>query len=109
MEPKIREATPSAWLSAALGSWRISGDTRDFEFLEKAIGAAFKPARMPRLERYPTIKPFPQHGAERAINPGIERKAWRQLHEKAAGARTQRHEAGEEVPDQSRAVCQPLI
>ena len=100
MESKIRKPAPSAWLAIAFGSWRIRGDACDFEFIQKAIGAAFKPARMPRFECDAAIESFSQHGEKRASD------AERRTRGSAAAARAgnrgaaQRREVREERLEQ---------
>ena len=96
MESKIRETAPSTWLSSGFSSWRIGSDARNFEFIQKPVGAGAKPARVSRLKRDTAVKPLSQHGAERASNAGIECKTRRQLHEKATRTRTQRRQVREE-------------
>lgn len=109
MESKIREPAPSAWLAAALGSWRIRSDACDFEFIQKALSAGFKPARMSRFEGNAPIESISQHGKECASNARIECEARRQLHEQAAGARTQRRDGSEKVSNWPGAICKALI
>src|SRR5688572_31554822 len=48
MQTKICEPTPSAGLASSVSSRRIRGHACDFEFIQKAIGAALEPARVPR-------------------------------------------------------------
>src|SRR5687767_4373927 len=51
MESKVRESFPTTGLAIARRSGRIGGDPRDFEINQQAVGAAFEPARVSRLER----------------------------------------------------------
>ena len=109
MESKIRKSGPSAWLATALGSRRIRSDARDFELIQKAVGAAFKPARMSRFEGNAPIESISQHGKECASNARIEREARRQLHEQATGALPQRRDGREKVSNEPGATCKALI
>ena len=97
MKSKICEPTPTPWLTATLGPWRIRGDACNFESIQKAVSIAFEPARMSRFDCNPTVESFSQHAEERASIARIEGEARWQLHEQAAGARSQRRDCGEKI------------